>query len=517
MMALAAGRPAWTLSRLLDGFAAWPSAGSGHGDPLILGLSLDSRRVAPGTLFLACQGAAAHGLDFAEAAQRAGAAAILAEPTPRWDGAALAALAARLRLPAIPVPELAGRAGALAARFFGDPSQALEVIGITGTNGKTSVSHFLAQVLAAEMPCGVIGTLGVGLPGALQPTSHTTPDPVTLQQQLATLRGAGARAVTMEVSSHALDQRRTAGVAFRHAVLTNLTRDHLDYHGDMVAYGAAKRRLFTTPDLRWAILNRDDPFSESVRVALAPSVARASYGLGPAPAPGCDDALWVGARSVEPRSRGMRIQVTSSVGEGAVEVGLLGRFNAANLLAVLAVLLARGQPLGDALRALARARGVPGRLECFGGEGAPLVVVDYAHTPDALEQVLRSLREHAGRRVLTVFGCGGERDRGKRPLMGAVAERLSDLVILTDDNPRHEDGAEIIAEIRAGLADPGAVRVERQRALAIRLAIALADRRDIVLVAGKGHETTQDMGDLKVHFSDRAQVMQALREWEGAR
>ncbi len=510
MMALAATPPAWTLSALLEGLAV----SSASADPQVCALALDSRDVEPGTLFLACQGATAHGLKYAEAAARSGAVAILAEPVADWD---LSGLEARLRIPVIPVPQLAERASALAARFFGHPSAALEMIGVTGTNGKTSVTHFLAQALSNEAPCGLIGTLGAGFPGQLEPTGFTTPDPVTLQHRLAALRGAGARVVAMEVSSHALDQGRAAAVRFRHAVLTNLTRDHLDYHCDMSRYRAAKRRLFEAPGLHWAILNGDDPFTDSVLAALSPSVARAIYSLEPEPATGVAHDLWVGTRAIDLLPRGLRLEVTTPVGDGTLEVGLLGRFNAANLLAVLAVLLARGQRLPEALRALGRIRGVPGRMEAFGGNGSPLVVVDYAHTPDALEKALRDLRGHTGRRVLTVFGCGGDRDRGKRALMGAVAERLSDLVVLTDDNPRREDGAAIIAAIQGGMANPSAAKVERRRALAIRLAIALAGRNDIVLIAGKGHETVQDMGDLKVHFSDRAQVMQALQEREVVR
>jgi len=412
----------------------------------------------------------------------------------------------------IAVPGLARRCSPLAARFYGEPSRRLEVVGVTGTNGKTSTCHFLAQALAGERPCGVIGTLGVGLPEDLRPMGYTTPDAVSLQRYLAGLEAGGARAAALEVSSHALEQGRVEAVRFRQAVFTNLTREHLDYHGDMVRYGAAKARLFAQPELEWAVLNRGDPFTDSILAALPAGVATALYGLNGDPPPADTCKLWVGVRALVPTARGLLLEVVSSVGAGQVEVGVIGRFNAANLLAVLAVLLARGQPLAAALGELAEIRGVPGRMECFGGKGAPLVVVDYAHTPDALEQALKTVREHARGRVLTVFGCGGERDPGKRPLMGAAAERLSDLVILTDDNPRHEDGDAIVAAIRAGMQGADAVRIERRRALAIRLAIALAGRDDVVLVAGKGHETTQDMGELKVRFSDRAQVTQVLRE-----
>ncbi|MEA3278832.1 MAG: UDP-N-acetylmuramoyl-L-alanyl-D-glutamate--2,6-diaminopimelate ligase [Pseudomonadota bacterium] len=502
-----ASRP-WLLSELLAGF----SHGVSVADVRVGQLTLDSRRVEPGGLFLACGGADFHGLDFAEDACRRGAAAILAEPDERWEPSAMDALSRRIRLPVIPVPALSAKVSALADRFFDHPSTALEVIGVTGTNGKTSVTHYLAQALAPELACGIVGTLGVGFPGDLAPGTHTTPDPVTLQETLALLRGRGARAVAMEVSSHALEQGRAAAVRFSYALFTNLSRDHLDYHGDMASYGAAKRRLFRMPHLRWAILNLDDPLSLEILDELAPGVSAAFFSLRPdaVPPPRCD--LWIRAREVEALPRGLRVCLETNAGSGELTVGLLGRFNAANLMAVLAVMLCRDLPLERALRELTAVRGVAGRMEPFGGEGLPQVVVDYAHTPDALEQALLNLRGHTRGRLICVFGCGGGRDRGKRPMMGAIAERLSDEVILTDDNPRREDGELIVQEILAGMREPAAVRVQRQRALAIRLAIATAAEPDLVLVAGKGHETMQDMGDLRVHFSDRAQVVQALQE-----
>jgi UDP-N-acetylmuramoyl-L-alanyl-D-glutamate--2,6-diaminopimelate ligase len=425
----------------------------------------------------------------------------------------MALVQARAGIPVLPLEGLAARASALADRFHGEPSARLEVFGVTGTNGKTSVAHYLAQALGAELSCGIVGTLGNGFPGALKPTTHTTPDAVALQATLAGLSALGAGAVAMEISSHALDQSRAAAVRFSHAIFTNLSRDHLDYHGDMDAYGAAKRRLFVAPGLRWAVLNLDDPFHTQVLAGLAANVRVAAYGLDArAPLPErCD--LWVRAAEVQPLPLGLHLRIETSLGAGELDAALIGAFNASNLLAVLAVMLSRGLPLERALRELARVRGVPGRMECFGGNGAPLVVVDYAHTPDALEKALTNLRLHQSRRVITVVGCGGDRDRGKRPLMGAIAERLSDALILTDDNPRSERGDAIIGDILGGVSRPDAVRVARQRGLAIRLAIALAGTGDAVLVAGKGHETTQDMGELKVHFSDRAQVVEALREW----
>jgi UDP-N-acetylmuramoyl-L-alanyl-D-glutamate--2,6-diaminopimelate ligase len=510
MMALVAIRHPWRLADLLEGVAEVPA-----GEILIAGLALDSRALEPGSLFLACRGGSGHGLDFAEEAVRRGAVAIAAEPGGPWDAAAMTALAARLRLPVIPVEGLGRKASAVADRFFGEPSAALDVTGITGTNGKTSVSHFLAQALAPEVPCGIVGTLGSGFPGDLAPGIHTTPDPVRLQETLAWLRARGAGAVAMEVSSHALDQGRADAVRFRHAVFTNLSRDHLDYHGDMTAYGAAKRRLFLMPGLAWAVVNADDPLSAEILADLGPGVRSVLYSIRPEAGPREPCNLWVQAREVVPGPAGLRITVETSRGGGTLEAGVLGRFNAANLMAVLGVLLARGLSVEAALHALAGVQGVAGRMERFGGDALPLVVVDYAHTPDALEQVLGSLREHCRGRLFCVFGAGGERDRGKRPLMGAIAERLADQVIVTDDNPRRENGERIVAEILAGMQRPNRVQVERQRSLAIRLAIARAATGDLILVAGKGHETTQDMGELKVHFSDRAQVQQALAERRG--
>jgi UDP-N-acetylmuramoyl-L-alanyl-D-glutamate--2,6-diaminopimelate ligase len=290
----------------------------------------------------------------------------------------------------------------------------------------------------------------------------------------------------------------------------------------MHRYAAAKRRLFRTPSLQWAVLNHDDAASVDIFDVLAPNVRVARYSVASdarlSDAGSSIDAdLWVRANAITPLPLGLRVEIETSVGDGVLEVALIGRFNVCNLLAVLAVLLSGGLRLDAALERLRYVRGVPGRMECFGGGDAPLVVVDYAHTPAALEQAIAQLRTHCGGRLLTVFGCGGDRDRGKRALMGAAAERLSDAVIVTDDNPRGEDGDAICTEILAGMVAPEWAVVERQRALAIRRAMTLAGRGDAVLIAGKGHETVQDMGELKVHFSDRAQVVQALTEWQGRR
>ncbi|MBK1648503.1 UDP-N-acetylmuramoyl-L-alanyl-D-glutamate--2,6-diaminopimelate ligase [Rhabdochromatium marinum] len=501
----------------------------------ISSLALDSRLASRGGLFLAYQGSQAHGLDYTRALATRGLRAIAAEPSARWPRAALDALATELEIPIIPVEHLGAQAGTIAARFYQDPSARLEMIGITGTNGKTSVSHFIAQGLAHETRCAVIGTLGQGFPDALVSTGMTTPDALSLQASLADLAHQGATAIAMEVSSHALAQQRADAVHFDYALLTNLTRDHLDYHQTMEAYAAAKARLFVHPGLRWAVLNADEAFSAQLIPTLAPEVRLALYSLNPAltldPAVQVRCDLLVRATELTLQPRGLRLEVEVDQQRchecsltGTLSAELVGRFNAANLLAALTLLLARGVAFETAVQQLGRIRGVPGRMESFGAAGEPLCVVDYAHTPDALEQALVEVRAHCQGQLILVFGCGGERDRGKRALMGQLAERLADHIILTDDNPRHEDGDAIIADIRAGMRPPAsqtesknrpALTIERQRGVAIRRALLLAGHKDAVLIAGKGHESEQDMGELRVRFSDRAQVMQALREWRG--
>ena len=476
-------------------------------DLVIRGLALDSRLVQSGDLFLAYRGTARHGLTYAQVARERGAAAILAQPDESWSLESLSQLSARLDIPVIPLPQLRSRVGSLADRFFGQPSAHLSVMGVTGTNGKTSITHYLAQAMNA--PCGIIGTLGTGLPDQLQPGTHTTPDLVQLHRSLAQLVEAGAKSVALEVSSHALDQDRVAGVRFSHAIFTNLSRDHLDYHGDMSAYAQAKRKLFRRSELDWAFLNFDDPIAEEILDDLRPTVALSGYSLEPNRRFPSRCQLWARGRILD-QNQGLRLSVESNLGTGVLESPLLGQFNAANLLAVLLVLLAGGQSLPDALAQLRRVRGAPGRMERFSAPGAPQVVVDYAHTPDALEQVLCHLRPQVSGRLISVFGCGGARDRGKRPLMGAVAERLSDQVILTDDNPRTEDGDRIIRQIQAGMCQPEKAWIERRRAQAIAQAIARAQPEDLVLIAGKGHERFQELASGPVPFSDREQVRQAL-------
>lgn len=509
MMASPAAPHAWRLGDLVAGFAEpGPAA-----DRQVSALTLDSRAVYPGSLFLACQGSQIHGPAPAEEAARRGAAAILAETRGEWPPDTSWLSQAPNGLPVLPVPGLARHASALADRFYGEPSASIEVIGIAGHQGKTSLGHILAQALGGELPCGILGTLGLGFPGDLNPDDQSGRDAITLQAALAWLRGRGARALALELSSQTLEQGSAAAIRFSQMVLTGLGPVQLGHQGPGEDRDLALRPLFSGPVLGWAILNLDDPSQARVLSGLAPEVRVAVFARDPrARRPRrCD--IWVRALSVEPGRDGLRIAFESSLGAGEIVAPLLGELNASNLLAVLTVLLSRGQPLEAALRALAGVRGAPGLMESFGGDGAPLVVVDEAHTPDALEKALTDLRRHVGGRVITVTGCGGDRDQGERPLMGAIAERLSDALILTDDNPRGEDGDAILAGILGGLSRPGEARVERQRGLAIRLAIALAGVGDLVLVAGRGHEIIQDLGELRVHFSDRAQVVEALREW----
>ncbi len=474
-------------------------------DVMVSDVTLDSRAVRPGTLFLACRGRTHHGLRFAREAIARGARAVLYER----EGAGSAPEAAAGIFIA-PVAHLGARAGEIAARFFGHASHQLTVAGITGTNGKTTCAWLLAQALThCQRPAAYIGTLGVGLPPQVTPTPHTTSDAVTVQRQLAELRAAGAECVCMEVSSHALDQARVDAVRFSAAVFTNLTRDHLDYHGTMEAYGAAKARLFAFPDLKFRVINLDDPFGVQLAQAASdvPLIGTARRAATAIPA----GARYVRARRVTADPGGLVIEVDSSWGTAELPVRLVGEFNVDNALSVLAVLLAWDVPLATAVRALSRSRAASGRMELFGGRGrTPLVIVDYAHTPDALSNALRAARLHCRGALRLVFGCGGDRDAGKRPLMGRIAAELADEVIVTDDNPRSESPARIVADILGGLGEASPHVVEHDRALAIRLALGRSQADDVVLVAGKGHEGYQIVGDERRAFQDQAVVAAEL-------
>ncbi|HIE55302.1 MAG TPA: UDP-N-acetylmuramoyl-L-alanyl-D-glutamate--2,6-diaminopimelate ligase, partial [Chromatiaceae bacterium] len=373
------------------------------------------------------------------------------------------------------------------------------MLGVTGTNGKTSVSLFLSQALPKVWRCAITGTLGNGFPGALEPSTHTTPDAVQAQRILDSLERSGARAVAMEVSSHALDQHRLEAVPFHTAVFTNLSRDHLDYHGSMSNYARAKQRLFERPELELAVINSDDGMGGELVRKLAGRVRRVACHRG-GKTLGAEE--FVRLERLYPSDRGLEMEVTTSWGEAVVRSRLVGDFNVTNLQLVLGVMLGWGVPLEEAVKHLEQLQTVPGRMEKFGGGDHPLVVVDYAHTPDALQRALTSLRAHTSGRLWCVFGCGGDRDRGKRPQMGRIAEALADEVIVTDDNPRHEPSTSIIADILEGMTSPGTAHVIPDRAWAIATALAESRPGDTVLVAGKGHETWQQVGDLRLPFSD---------------
>lgn len=474
---------------------------------LVPGLGLDSRELAPGDLWLALQGHRSHALDHLDTARERGVGAILAEPSADWTADRIDRAAGAI--PVVVVPGLRRQAGEIAARFFGQPGLAMRVVGVTGTNGKTSVSHFLGQALATQVKTAVMGTLGKGFAGDLQPSTHTTEDAVAVQAALADFSARGARAVAMEVSSHALDQERVAGVPFHTAVFTNLSRDHQDYHGDMDSYAAAKARLFRMPGLAMAVINVDDPVGARFAADARRRVVTVAVGTDLRLTRHGDRYLYL--REIETLAGGMRIRFQSSWGAGELHTHLLGRFNAYNLALALAVLLGWEMPPARAVETLSQVDPVPGRMMAFVAPGRPRTVVDYAHTPDALEQVLRSLREHTEGRLFCVFGCGGERDAGKRPLMGAAAHRLADRVIVTDDNPRGEDPAAIVADILSGMPETSRVAVEHDRAKAIALVVGMAGPDDVVLVAGKGHETYQERAGRRTPFSDIEQVQLALR------
>ncbi|MBB3835538.1 UDP-N-acetylmuramoyl-L-alanyl-D-glutamate--2,6-diaminopimelate ligase [Xanthomonas arboricola] len=467
-------------------------------DVQVSGLVMDSRAVRPGDAFVAIAGFGAHGLGFVEQARANGAVAVLFEPPAPADLPAPA--------DAIAVPGLRARLGRMADQFHGHPSRALRMLGVTGTNGKTSTVQLLAQALTLlGTPTGTLGTLGVGLYGAAVPTGFTTPLVLSTHALLAQLRDDGAQAVAMEVSSHALDQGRVDAVHFDVAVFTNLTRDHLDYHGDMAQYGAAKARLFTRAGLKAAVVNLDDGFGRTLFASLDPALR--AIGVS---SRGQSDA-GVHASDLQLDHTGINFTLHIAGEAHAVRSPLLGRFNVDNLLAVAGALSALDHAPARIADVLGQLQPIHGRMNRLGGaHGAPLVVVDYAHTPDALEQALASLRSHAQDRLICVFGCGGERDTGKRPQMAAIAELNADVAIVTDDNPRGEDGDAIVADILRGFARPDAVIVQRDRAAAIHQAVGMASAADIVLIAGKGHEPYQEVAGVRHAFDDAAVAAQVL-------
>jgi UDP-N-acetylmuramoyl-L-alanyl-D-glutamate--2,6-diaminopimelate ligase len=474
-------------------------------DVTLTDISQDSRTVARGGAFLACQGRTSHGLAHVAGALARGAAAVLWEPAAGVEAPTLPA-----EVVAVPVPGLSARSGELADRFFRKPSAELKVAGVTGTNGKTTTAYLLAQAADAVGRRGsYLGTLGAGRPGRLVSADLTTPDAISVHRRLADARDDGSDVLAMEVSSHALDQGRVNAVRFDSAVFTNLSRDHLDYHGTLEAYGAAKMRLFHSAGLRSAVINVQDAFGRRLAEMLDPGVEAIWFSTAneviAVPRVG-----WIRLSAVRAFATGLTLHVESSWGAGTLRSRLVGAFNAENLLATLGVMLGWRVPLQQALAAVGACRPPPGRMEVFGGGSHPVAIVDYAHTPDALAKVLDAARAHTRGRLYSVFGCGGDRDAGKRPQMGAIAEELADAIVLTNDNPRSEDPRLIIEQIAAGMRDPARARVIPDREEAIRHALSEAEAGDVVVIAGKGHEEYQITGRERRPFSDRLLVQDAL-------
>ncbi len=465
-------------------------------DTLVSGVQLDSRQVKPGDLFLAVPGDVHDGRQFIEQAVANGAAAIAAE-------APVAGFVDAIPVPLVEVPELRFDVGHLAARFYRHPSRDLHMVGVTGTNGKTTTSRLVAQLgRSLGKTCGTIGTLGSSLGEEVTAAGNTTPDPVSLQRQLAEWRAAGVFAVSMEVSSHALVQGRVNGIEFETAVYTNLSHDHLDYHGSMDAYSRAKMQLFAIEGLRHAVLNLDDDYTPMVRSVVAEGVHIVTYSTRGGPADvRVENPCFV--------ADGVSAELHTPWGAGEFFSPLPGDFNLSNLAAAVSALVLAGEDLLAVLAAVSSLHPVPGRMQPIPNELGLQVIVDYAHTPDALEQVLLALRSHVKGKLVTVFGCGGDRDREKRQVMGRVACRLSDRVVLTSDNPRSENPLDILRDIESGCS--GDYVLVEDRAEAIALAVAEAASGDCIVIAGKGHEEYQILEGQRLPFSDAAQARDALQ------
>jgi UDP-N-acetylmuramoyl-L-alanyl-D-glutamate--2,6-diaminopimelate ligase len=466
------------------------------------GLQLDSRRITPGDVFLACKGHTVDGRNFIEQAIGAGAVAVLADKDTAWPK--------NRRVQGVPVivqDNLAAQLSQIAGNFYGHPSRQMPVVAVTGTNGKTSCTQLLMQLLnRLGRSCGVIGTLGVGVDGNLQPISNTTPDAVSIQHYIARWLDEGVDTVAMEVSSHGLQQERVAALCFELALFTNLTRDHLDYHGSMQAYADSKAKLFRQKGLKKAVINRDDPFASSLASAVATEVDLIGYSLQ-SPQDGIVAAdVWVD--NISYHSHGVRAFLHSPWGELAFESPLLGKFNLSNVVAVISCLGMLGYPMNTVVAEVSKLKTVPGRMQRIESITDLTVVVDYAHTPDALQQALLAMRLHTQGRLWCVFGCGGDRDQGKRPQMGAVAQKYADCVVITSDNPRSESAGEIIDAILSTVDCPSLVEEDRGRA--IDFVIANAAAGDSVLIAGKGHEEYQQIGTQQFPFSDMQRARLAL-------
>jgi len=490
-----------TLHDLLEGLVD-DSSLSPLADIAVDGVTQDSRDIGDNYVFIAVRGTASHGLSFAEQAVRSGASVIL------WDAADSEQIkkadVCSNDIICMQVEDLQQKTGEVASRFFNQPSHDLNLIGVTGTDGKTSVSHYLAQCMDSKSsPCGVLGTLGNGLIHELKPTGLTTASAVHVQQSLAMLVDEGARAAVMEVSSHGLDQGRVNSVEFDTAVFTNLSQDHLDYHKTMESYAEAKSKLFEVAGLKSAVINLDDAFGRILAQKHRKHLT--VYGYSTSSDDGsfasCADFV-VYAKSIKATQHGFEINVVTPKGAGYLELNLLGEFNVSNALAVLATLLLNNMAFDESIKCLSALRPVAGRMELVVVNNKPTVIVDYAHTPQGMAAACNAVKQHFSGELWCVFGCGGDRDREKRPLMAQAAERYADHIIVTSDNPRHEDPQLIIEQVLDGLAKPELAGTCIDRREAIAQAISAAAAGDVILIAGKGHESCQIVGDTYIAFDD---------------
>lgn len=487
-------------------------------ESIMTGLTLDSRCVQPGDIFVALKGHRTDGRNYIHEAIQNGAIAILVEAGSL--NSTQKNYSNDETVPAIEYPRLTDALGFIASRFFLEPSKTMPVIGITGTSGKTSCAHFIAQLLNAwHKPCGFIGTLGVGWLSDLQGMNTTTPDAISIHRYLADLRAKGAFAVVMEVSSHALVQKRVNGVRFSTAIFTHFSQDHLDYHGNMAVYWHAKTLLFTEQTIEHAVINVDDVKAiELIKLLVQAQKISKDKIIGYSINPALDKRSLAGIRLIEASAVqvdqfGVAAYVHTPWGEGQLYCSLLGPFNLSNILAALGAVCIQGMPFSLALELISLLKTVPGRMMCLGGGKKPRVIVDYAHKPDALKQVLTTLRSFCCAKLWCVFGCGGERDREKRPLMASIAEALSDYVIMTGDNPRMEEEAQIFEDMLRGIKKPKEIIIEPNRVKAIQQAITHAGPLDIVLIAGKGHETVQITGKMKIPLDDYQEAFKVLKGW----
>jgi len=499
--------PGMKMHTLLRGMLSEQAASE---DVSVTHITLDSREVLPGGLFLLLAKGGEQRLQYLEQALSRGAIA-LAYDSERGLTEEEKDVCQQHKVTTYSVNDLSDNAGEIAARFFGRPSDKLTVIAITGTNGKTSVSQFIAQAFESlNIPCGVIGTLGVGRVSQLQFTGMTTPDPVTLQAVLADFRTQAINHVVIEASSHALEQGRLNSVEIDIAVLTNLSRDHLDYHHSMDSYAAAKQRLFQFANIKHAVINLADDFGKSIAETIDQTkVQLLSYSSESLPQ---QYKLDIQAVAINTKPEGISFKLQSKFESADVTSTLLGHFNVDNLLATILALLATGIEFKQTIEAITHCHAVDGRMEVHGGGDKVQVVIDFAHTPDALTQAIVSLKTHltSEGQLWCVFGCGGNRDKGKRALMGASVENNADKLVITSDNPRDESNEAIAEDILVGIKKSGEVKIEHDRQNAINYAISSASIKDIVLVAGKGHEQYQEIAGIKHPFSDAQAVIKAL-------